>query len=249
MIWHGIQGGKRIGYYQPNAYVTPERMSKIDFIITSSDATIPMWAKSFNFPEEKVIPYGFPRTDQYIGKKKGDGGTALAGKRAYLYVPTFRWSPEPNLIPPNFYKLDKLLHDDEILAVKAHMVGEPILQDDFKHIIEIPSYEPSAPYLYDADVVITDYSSIMFDGFLLGKPAVIFDKNPGYINIRGMYLDWPYQYSSYFTTDEEDLLQICRARDKMTNTEVMCRDIVANRCDGHSCERICNMIDKLNGGK
>ena len=248
MIWHAIQGGKIIGYNQPNAYVTQERISKIDYIISASVDSIPMWERSFRFPKNRILPLGMPRTDQYIGKKKGDGGTILAGKRAYLYVPTFRWSPEPNLIPPNFYKLDRLLHDDEILAVKAHMIGEKILDGNFKHIIEIPQDEPSAPYLYDADVVITDYSSIIFDGFLLGKPAVLFDKNPGYLNIRGMYLDWPYQYSSYFTTDEEDLLQLCRSRECMTVTETMCRRTVARECDGHSCDRIIALINELNGG-
>lgn len=249
MIWHGIQGGKEIGYYQPNSYVTEERISKIDYIISASVDSIPMWAKSFRFPADRILPMGMPRTDQYIGKKKGDGGTILAGKRAYLYAPTFRWSPEPSLIPPNFYKLDKLLHDDEILAVKAHMVGEKILDGNFKHIIEIPQNEPSAPYLYDADVVITDYSSIIFDGYLLGKPAVLFDKNPGYLSVRGMYMNYPDDYSNYFTTDEKELLDMCREREHMSITEQQCMKKVARECNGSSCKRICWLITKLNGGK
>ena len=248
MIWHAIQGGKVIGYNQPNAYVNPERISKIDYIITPSIGTIEMWAASFRFPAERVLPLGMPRTDQYIGKKKGDGGTILANKRAYLYVPTFRWYPEPNLIPPNFYKLDKMLNDNEILAVKAHMVGGKILEGQFKHIIELPQDEPSANYLYDADVVITDYSSIMFDGFLLGKPAVLFDKNPGYLAVRGTYMVYPNDYSMSFATDEEELLNYCRNRYHMTLTEERCMKKVASQCDGHSCDRIIALINELNGG-
>ena len=248
MIWHGIQGGKMIGYDQPNSYVTPERMSNVDYIITSSRETIPMWAKSFRFPAERVLPLGMPRTDQYIGKHKGDGGTVLANKRAYLYAPTFRWSPEPPLMPPNFYKLDKLLNDNEILAVKAHMVGEPILQDKFKHIIEIPQDEPSAPYLYDADVVITDYSSIIFDGYLLEKPAILFDKNPGYLKVRGMYLEYPNDYTFNLIRNEETLINCCRIRNHLTIDEVRCMKTVARECDGHSCDRIIALINELNGG-
>ena len=86
--------------------------------------------------------------------------------------------------------------------VKAHTVGHPFLTKKYNHIIEISSSEPSTPYLIDCDVVITDYSSIIFDGYLLNKPSVLYSPNLDYVNKRGMYMKYPQEYSSKIATNE-----------------------------------------------
>ena len=105
--------------------------------------------------------------------------------------------------------------------------------------------EPSVNYLYDADVVITDYSSIIFDGYLLKKPAVIFEKERGYVFKRGMYLDYPFGYCSRYARTEEALLNHLRDATRMTSVEKKCIQKIADACDGHSCERICELIHEM----
>jgi CDP-ribitol ribitolphosphotransferase len=108
--------------------------------------------------------------------------------------------------------------------------------------------EASVNYLYDADVVITDYSSIIFDGYLLKKPAVLFEKNPGYVAKRGMYLDYPYEYTAVYATDELELLGAMRYRAdlrRLDSSEKKCIRKIADACDGHSCERICELIKEM----
>ena len=245
LIWHAIQGGKYIGYNQPAPYIDNSITNKIDYIIAAGDGAIPMWASCANISQDKIIPLGMPRTDMFIDKKKGDGHTILANKRAYLYVPTFRELDEPASFKINFEQLDHELTDNEIFAVKAHMRGKVMLDKSYKHIIEIPSTEPSSPYLYDCNVVITDYSSIIFDGYLLNKPAVLFEKKTGYPEVRGMYMKYPQEYCSKYATNEKDLLDILRSTNILTQIEQNVIQKVANKCDGHSCERICNLIQKL----
>ena len=252
MIWHAIQGGKHIGYDQNHPYINEQRVSKIDYIIASGHGAVPMWSQSTRMPEDKILPLGMPRTDAYIGKKKGDGHTELAGKISYLYVPTFRWLGEPNPVMLDYDWLDDQLHDDEILAVKSHMAGYKILGKQYKHIIEIPNNVPSAPYLYDCDVVITDYSSIIFDGYLLNKPSVLIEKSKRYLEVRGMYMQYPEQYSSLVAHDDKTLMDYVRyAHDRnpvLGETEQKCINLLADMCDGNSCDRICKLIDSLNGG-
>ena len=252
MIWHGIQGGKYIGFDQPSPYLTEERMSVVDYIITPGRGSVWMWEQCCKFPKERILPLGMPRTDAYIGKKKGDGHTFLADKIAYLYVPTFRWSPEPAGFKLDYEWLDKHLTDDEVFVVKAHVAGNRITEKHYNHIVEISQDEPTAPYLYDCDVVITDYSSIIFDGYLLGKPAVLFEKEPGYVDVRGMYMKYPDEYCSNFATNEQDLLYKIRGEAQfpgLGDVERKCMERVADMCDGHSCERIIKLITELNGGE
>ena len=205
-----------------------------------------MWKNCTKLSDERILPLGMPRTDTFINKKKGDGGTILASKRSYLYVPTFREPYEPHNFLIYFDWLDDQLTDNEIFAVKVHMRGKTMLNKEYKHIIEIASTEPSTSYLYDCDVVITDYSSIMFDGYLLNKPSILYSPNLDYVNKRGMYMKYPQEYSSKCATNEKDLLDLMRSTNILTDVEHNCINKVANMCDGHSCERICNLISNLN---
>lgn len=246
MIWHGIEGGKTIGLDQPNPYYHESQKHLMDCIITSGHGVVDMFARCSGLPAEKILPFGMPRTDAYFGKRKGDGQTVLGGKRSWLYVPTFRNQWETPMPEINWEWLDEQLTDDELIAVKAHPVtGKIGIGDGYRHIIEIPSGEPSAPYLYDCDAVITDYSTILFDGYLLGKPGVLFEKEKGYTQTRKMHLNYPEQYSSRYCTDEEGLLYHLRAADGLRDTERECLRLVADTCDGHATERTCKLIREL----
>jgi hypothetical protein len=85
----------------------------------------------------------------------------------------------------------------------------------------------------------------MFDAYLLKKPVVLFEKNPGYVKTRGMYLKYPYGYCSRYATSEQTLLWHLREAKRLRTAEKKCIDYVADACDGHSCERICQFIDEI----
>ena len=246
LLWHAIQGGKYIGYDQPKPYIDKSLTNRIDYLISAGHGMVPTWAKCVQIPQNRVLPLGMPRTDNFINKKKGDGFTQLAYKRSYLYVPTFREPNETSSFVINYNWLDSQLNDNELFVVKAHMRGQKILDKKYQHIIEISSTESSNPYLCDCDVLVTDYSSIMFDGYLLNKPVVLFEKQKGYIETRGMYLQYPDRYSSRYATNEQELLNLLRSAYELTEVERKCINQVADMCDGHSCERICNLISNLN---
>ena len=254
-IGHGIQGGKFVGLDQPrNPYYDRSVADRVTYLISAGHGTVGMSEHSFCIPRDRILALGMPRTDQYVCKKKGDGHTVLAGKRAYLYVPTFRDKGETQFPDIDWDYIDSQLSSGEVLAIKPHpwyyqYVSKTITEKKYRHIIGIPGDEPSAPYLYDADVVITDYSSIMFDAYLLDKPVVLFEKRPGYLQTRGMYMEYPSQYSSRYATNEHDLIDLLRNSYSLRATERECLKIVADMCDGHSCERICRLIKQLNGGE
>ena len=249
MLWHAIQGGKCIGLDEKGTYYRKDMADNIDAIIAAgSGLGREMWQRCTEVPLDRILDYGMPRTDRYIGKRKGDGHTALADKIAYLYVPTFRAWGEPDLPQIDWDWLDEHLTDDELFVVKPHPQCHTItFHDHYKHIVETDRMQPTVNYLYDADVIITDYSSVIFDGYLLKKPAVLFEKNLGYVAKRGMYLDYPYKYCSYYSRDEWQLLNNIRAAYDL-GTGVAEKNVIKNiadACDGHSCERICELIEEM----
>ena len=245
MITHGIAGGKTYGLDQPYPYINRAHGRALDYVIAPSEKMRDLMAQQCGVDVEKVIPLGMPRTDAYFT----DDVFAIQyqGKypRVYLYAPTYRnriEQPYPNV---DIGLLDDLLTDDEILLIKRHMVGG-ISKVECRHIFDVPSYEPTTPYLLACDVLITDYSSILFDAHIANKPVVLFTKpNDRYLTGRGMYFPYPGFYASRYATNEHALIEICRAAFEPLGADIACRETTAALCDGQSIKRVIEFLEGL----
>lgn len=245
MISHGSGYAKTYGFDMPKPYINYGDEANLDYVVCSSTRLRDLTAKQHNVPVDHVLPLGLPRTDQYFGKRKGDGGTPLAEKRAYLYTPTFRSRGEGKLPTVDWQYLDDRLQDDEILVVKAHMVGKRILDRRYEHIKEASAQAPTAKLLIDCDVLITDYSSIVFDAHILQKPVVLFEQDSEkYLEKRGMYLDYPYGYASRHCRTTGELLEMLREARERKAEDDLCLELTMDACDGHSTERLISLIEE-----
>ncbi len=246
MLLHGPSGGKTYGLDQRWRWHSELRAPT--YTICSSDSTRELISKCSGTPIERVLPLGFPRTDAYIGKKKGDGGTGFEKfERVYLYVPTFRNGRNGFWLEPDWEWLIGRLKPEELFVVKRHMImGKPPEIPESPNLIEVPASEISTPYLIDSDVVITDYSSILFDAHILGKPVVLYDYDRDlYLATRGMYYEYPSGYASRETQNWKQLLKVCREADKPGEEDLRCLEKSCGRCDGHSTDRVVELIDSL----
>ena len=253
-ICHGITGNKVYGADEGDRpWFDAAAADQVDYAIAASDASIPIVAGQLGIPEERVVALGFPRTDMYFGVSKGDGGTSLAGKRAYLYAPTYRNQDMAGWLPKiDWEKVDSLLGDDEVVAVKRHyFTEEPLLENDFGHVFEVDPSEQLTPYLIDCDVLVTDYSSCMSDAYLLCKPCLLtVDDMDEYLRDRPMYFQYPQTYSSRWTVaggNEAKFVGKLReaASGGIGPVEIGYRVVTAGACDGRSAERICDLVRSL----
>jgi len=255
-IGHGITGDKRYAAdekYKP--WYDQRAADQIDYAIATSASGVDIVANQFLIPRERVLPLGMPRTDAYF-----NAATERArdvSKRVYLYAPTFRnddgWLPNIN-----WAKVDRLLGDDETMVVKRHYFTRKELTRghdlEFGRVVEIPFDMPSEGFIRACDVLLTDYSSIMFDAYLLGKPVVLAcDDMREYLAKRGMYYEYPDFYSSWWMDVEghEELLVTAlrsAAKKGMNDRARECVETVAGACDGHSCERVCELISGIVNG-
>lgn len=250
MVEHGLYGGKLYGLDQRVRYYTPAQTAQVDYFAVPSEAAVRDLARCAGIPEERCIPLGMPRTDSYAGKRKGDGGTFLAKyRRAYLFAPTLRAGWEPKAPRIDWEEVDGMLDDGEVLAVKRHMVTRgPLLGREYAHVVEVSPDEPSTPYLVDCDVVATDYSSILFDGYLLGKPCVLLCPDMDeYVAARGMYWDYPREYSPYAASTPRELVSMLReaADTGLGEVEAAAIERSAGACDGNSARRVAELVRSL----
>ena len=251
-VSHGAAGGKTYGLDQSWKYITPENGAQVDYFISSSVAGVPISARQAGIPEERCLPLGMPRTDKLFGLRKGDGGTELATRtrRAYLFAPSFRASWwEPPMPKVDWGAVSGMLDDYETLYVKRHMcTEEPIVDGDYPNIVELSPDVPSWPYVVDCDVIATDYSTIIADGYVLGKPAALFCPDwRDYCETRGMYFTYPDEYCSITATDERSLVDAfrCAFLFGMGPVEEKARELLAGACDGHSSERVVDLVKGL----
>lgn len=242
MIGHAIPGGKSYGLDQPYPYHTEEDGRLLSVVVSSSMFMSNTVARQSGVNIGNVFPLGMPRTDCYF-----KANITKPDKRQYLFVPTYKGKFEGENVLDNtdFGKIDRMLSDDEEMIVKVHMVDDdPVF--DYRHIKVASNEKPSAEYLMSCDVLITDYSSIMFDANIIGKPVLLFAKDRAeYMAKRGMYFPYPKGYSGRFCDTEEELVRLIREAHEPTEQELTAKLVTAQMCDGHSTERVVQLINAM----
>lgn len=260
-LGHGLTGGKLYGLDEgDHPWVDRRALAQIDYAIATSKAGIPIVSRQLGVPESRVLPLGMARTDDYFCEAETFSEyRGMQKRRVYLYCPTFRGLGDRGHLPHiDWSKVDGLLDDDELLIVKRHHLTPHGItrgyDTRFMRVIELPFEDSTEKLLRSCNVLVTDYSSTMFDAMMLGAPVVILtDDMDEYLSGRGMYHDYPGFYSSRWLVaegNEEELVSMLReaAENGMGDVERRCIEEVAGACDGHSAERICKLIENVLGG-
>lgn len=254
VIFHGAALGKTYLLQRPSNRHDKNVLNackNIKYAVTSSDTAAAMTTTAFQcgLKPDQVLPLGMPRMDELlIEDSRKQNPMFNTYRHVYLYAPTYRGELKSLLPEIDLDKIDSLLHDDEIFVVKPHMVQADLWTRDYRHITSISPFVPSNPYLLNADVLVTDYSSIMMDAHVAGIPVVLFEKDyDTYKEEIGMCMTYPDGYASRHTQDEEELVRLMRdaAEHGQGKEDIACRDIAANKCDGHATDRVVMLIEQL----
>ncbi len=146
----------------------------------------------------KVLYEGYPRNSVFFNREQEEKVRREInpeGKQAVVYMPTWRgqMTADNTLMEEAaacyFDLLDDLLDDSQIFFVKFHLFAAKTFPfEDYRHIRPFPSgYEPYE-VLNAADVLVTDYSSVLFDFANTGKKIILFPYDfDDYIGARGLY--------------------------------------------------------------
>jgi CDP-glycerol glycerophosphotransferase (TagB/SpsB family) len=169
------------------------------------------------------------------------------GKTVYLYAPTFREADgAPLAFDPqlDFSALDAALCDDEVFAVTRHPVMPTpfFAPGTYAHVLDLTD-EPTGDLLCCANVLATDYSSVIFDAALLGVPCVFYCPDRA-VYERSFYLEFDRDLPGPVFTSAASLLPMLReayAAPDRERLRAFCEQQAA-ACDGHATERIVSLI-------
>ncbi len=211
-LWHGTGSIKKFGQ-DVNEGKLRELESRananITHLIVNSEDTKSQYAGAFGVREEVIYPIGLPRTDELFLRMIKMGQTGKnpdkeyiyqkyqipADRKLILYAPTFRDNSEENMkLYGLINELSKELPEEYYLGLRLHpYIAEAYRQEKMDQKICQFTFEKDLnALLLAADILITDYSSIIFE-YCITKQSMIFyayDYNEFSDTGRGCYYDY-----------------------------------------------------------
>lgn len=225
--WHGGGVGKKVGFSVNNPdpynqYFFRLQNKKYTAYLSSSKAiTDYMIREGFHY-NGTVLEYGLPRNSVLFGSQAKIVERIYSyfkidqDKKIILYAPTFRGDFRNSQFLSKDMQLDiemivrnlkARFGSDYIFLFRAHHTMKKGLSGD--NYIDATDYPDMQHLLCAADILITDYSSCMYDMALMYKPVFLFapdymkyEQNPGfYMNIH----EWPFPLATSNTDLQEKI--------------------------------------------
>ena len=206
--WHGTPL-KRIHHdvlWAPEGRLTAldRDVARWDLLLSPNAASTPRLRGAFGFRGE-VLETGYPRND-VLSSPDRDAVRARVrtelglaeGTTAVLYTPTWRdqdhFAPgRPDIsLALGVERFAEVMGEDWCLLPRLHyMMTDRMAPLSGPGVRDVSRYPDVAELYLAADVMITDYSSTMFDFAVTGKPMVFFTYDHAAFRdeLRGFYFD------------------------------------------------------------
>lgn len=259
-LWHACGAFKKFGQQGTSMFPAVDHLYHRDYdlVSVSSESVREIYANAFDIPIARVQPLGVPRTDLLLSQdyqnevrqRIEERYPNFQGKQIILYAPTLRdrdGTDKHEFHPEiNFDTLSEVLGKKRILVICPH----PVMQNDicgkrYDNIIQMEEFSTNE-VMCISDLLITDYSSVIFEYALLGKPMVFYCYDYGEYN-RDFYLDYENELPGALIRDFDSLIDYLGKERFEENVEVdrAFQEIYMAACDGNSSERIAVEIKKM----
>jgi len=230
-LWHGTPL-KRIGYEARGRWLAEDgyldrlarEVRQWSLLLSPSPFATPVLRRAFDYRGE-VLETGYPRND-LLARPDPAAADAVRrrlgipeGHRVVLYAPTWRDDQRHG----DRYRLDlrldlaaarRELGRDHVLLVRPHVhVGGSLPADGF--VRDVADYPDVQELLLAADVLVTDYSSLMFDFAVTGRPMLFFTYDLAHYRdeLRGFTFDFEHDAPGPLLATSEQLIAALRAPD------------------------------------
>lgn len=262
--WHGGGAYKKLENDLSQAnWATNRRMKfsakNMDYFLSSCRLfTKYVIRGAFQYPGE-VLEIGMPRNDillQADGKKAAGRVRRFYSipnhKKVLLYAPTFRDYELPAGQDMEIADLLKVLEQrfggEWIFMYRTHVQTDrkSIYFKPDQSMIDAGTYPDAQELLCLADVLITDYSSIVWDYSLTGKPCFLYAPDvEEYLQTRGFYVDiheWPFSLCENF---KQLYMAIEQFSEESYQQGLYSHHQMLGSCEtGQACEKLTKIIEQ-----
>lgn len=219
-VWHACGAFKRFGYsvaereFGADLRVL-ERFpihTNYDLCLVSAMRFAPRYAEAFRLPLERFTSrFGIPRTDLFFDDRRRTAAAEAVrrrhgiapGARVVLYAPTFRGRTVGRARDPlelDLSRLAELLDPETVVLVRSHPFatanrGAPAATGAHPprsgRLIDVSGDRNINELMLISDVLVTDYSSAIYEFALLERPMAFFAPDlAAYEQERGFYFDY-----------------------------------------------------------
>lgn len=232
-----------------------------DLLISPNPFSTPIMRDAFRFAGE-ICETGYPRNDALIAGRADEAGRIRRrlglpdGKRVAMYVPTWRDNQHD---ADGRYLLDfrldlaaasERLGADYVLLIRGHhlMAGGFTAGVAPGFAMDVTRYPDISDLLVVTDVLITDYSSVMFDFAPVGRPMIFFtyDLEQYRDHLRGFYFDFESQAPGPLVTTSDQVIAALADLDSVAAAhQAALATFAATFCpldDGKASARACDAI-------
>ncbi|MEV6654600.1 bifunctional glycosyltransferase family 2 protein/CDP-glycerol:glycerophosphate glycerophosphotransferase [Streptomyces sp. NPDC051219] len=246
---HGINFGKVL-----------DHADQWDYSLSSNQHSTEVWERVYPSTYE-ALNLGYPRNDVYFTSTAADiarirAGLGIApGTRTVLYAPTHRDYRKGFLPRLDLASFADVLGPSCVLLVRAHYYYRSVARAAPRprdgRIIDVTDHPSTEELALAADVLITDYSSLLFDYACLDRPVVVYAPDwQAYRLSRGTYFDLlsgrPGDTPGALATSEPELVDLFRQGGWDTDSTAKLREAFRARfCpydDGRAAERVVRRV-------
>ncbi|GIJ30256.1 glycosyl transferase [Micromonospora qiuiae] len=232
------------------------RVDRWDFSITSNSFSTQMWERAYP-AAYTTLEVGYPRNDRLVTataeevlRLRAALGAGL-GEQVVLYAPTHR-EHLPRYRPPfDPQRLLDALGPSGLLLIRCHYFQEVDRRArhpaNRERIVDVSGHPRVEDLYLAADVLVTDYSSAMFDYAVLDRPIVVYAPDwDAYRLTRGVYFDITAEAPGPVARTFAGLLDVFRRGEAYSPAADQARARFRERfCaleDGHAAERVVRRV-------
>jgi CDP-ribitol ribitolphosphotransferase / teichoic acid ribitol-phosphate polymerase len=266
-LWHAVGAFKTFGFSRLGKIGGTNQESKnhrnYDYAIVSSDEIKRFYAEGFGLSDEKIVATGIPRTDVFFEKefkiKKSEEiyekYPIFRNKKVILFAPTFRGTGKDDAFyPMDKFKIKDFLDSldnvqDYILIIKHHpfIKEKTKIPTEYKDIcFDLSENSEINDILFITDLLITDYSSVIFESSILNIPTLFYCHDlEEYVRDRDFYYDYGTFVPGKIVFNINELSKSINNNDFDISKVSIFKNRFFNDFDGKSSQRVANLILNL----
>ncbi len=260
LVWHAAGILKKIGKSvldEKGRRSVDKAGKKISKLIVSSELVRTVYSQDLGVERGRVLPLGIPRSDYIVHNAAGSKTlktqdeffleTVSKGRKSILYAPTIRDNKSVDFLP-DFFHLQHALGKEYIIILQLHPMSVPyeISSELSEFVFQIEGVSSEALMIM-CDILITDYSSLIFDFAYLKRPMIFYiPDGTEYISQKGFYIDFFENTPGEKVTNQAELVEAILESEKRKFKFEKVRERILEyaQMDGKACERFVEEIFK-----